>query len=98
MVVADTEWQANEQVPSHYQEAIYDFVRNGSGHGVVDAVPGSGKTTSLVQACNRVDADEPAHFLAFNRHIARELQSRLPAHVGASTIHSLGHRTLGMAG
>src|SRR5207248_4111765 len=84
--------------PSHYQEAIYDFVRTGSGHGLVDATPGSGKTSTLVEACSRVDAGQPAHLLAFNRHIARELQSRLPAHVGASTIHSLGYRTLGMAG
>jgi hypothetical protein len=83
---------------SHYQQAIYDVVCKDAGHGVVDAVPGSGKTTTLVQACNRVDPDVPAHFFAFNRHIARELQSRLPAHVGASTIHSLGHRTLGLAG
>jgi DNA helicase-2/ATP-dependent DNA helicase PcrA len=90
--------RADGPIPSDYQQAIYDFVVGDAGHGLVDAVPGSGKTTTLVGACNRVDVDHSAHFFAFNRHITRALQSRLPAHAGASTIHSLGHRTLGVAG
>lgn len=36
--------------PSKYQQAIFDFIVNGTGHGVVEAVAGSGKTTTLVQA------------------------------------------------
>ena len=34
--------------PSSYQEAIFRFVKDGSGHGVIMATAGSGKSTTLV--------------------------------------------------
>ena len=37
-------------IPSKYQEAIFDFIVNGQGGGRVDAVAGSGKTWTLVEA------------------------------------------------
>jgi len=36
--------------PSKYQVGIFDFIVNGKGHGVVEAVAGSGKTTTIVKA------------------------------------------------
>lgn len=80
--------------PSHYQQAIFDFVRSGSGDGVVRATAGSGKTTTLVEIARQLPDDLSAVFLAFNRHTAEELKARLPRHVHACTVHSLGLRSL----
>lgn len=80
--------------PSHYQQAIFDFVRSGQGDGVVRATAGSGKTTTLVEIAQQLPDDLSALFLAFNTHTADELKARLPYHVKASTIHSLGRRSL----
>ncbi len=87
---------APRRTPSRYQEAIYAWVRTGYGDALVDAVPGSGKTTTLVEAAALIDGD--GLFVAFNKHIATELRDRLPAAMDASTIHSLGLSTLRAAG
>jgi len=76
--------------PSKYQVAIFDFVRDGTGNAVVEAVAGSGKTTTLVKALEFTDADSDVAFVAFNRHIAKELAEKAPEHVHVSTLHSLG--------
>lgn len=80
-------------VPSSYQLAIFDFVLNGAGDGLVNAVVGSGKTTTLREAA-RLLATE-ALFVAFNKHIADELNRRLSGTpMVAKTIHSVGNACL----
>lgn len=74
--------------PSRYQTAIYDWVRGGSGNAIVTAVAGGAKTTSLVAAMEHMNGK--IRFAAFNKHIAEELKSRVPAHAKVSTIHSMG--------
>jgi hypothetical protein len=84
-------------IPSTYQSAIFDFVRQGEGHGLVDAVPGSGKTSTLVEAAKLLSPNCKAIFLAFNKHIAAELGRKLAegnSPMEASTIHSLGMQAL----
>ena len=76
--------------PSPHQAAIFEFVAQGRGHGVVKATAGSGKTTTLVEAAYRLPQATKACFLAFNTHTAKELQRRLPKTVEARTVHSLG--------
>lgn len=79
--------------PSTYQVAIDQWViRHQSGRAalVVDAVAGSGKTTTIVHAAGRIPVDHKAVFLAFNKSIASELAERLPSHVESKTINSLG--------
>lgn len=77
--------------PSQYQWDIFNFVLAGQTHGVVEAVAGSGKTTTLETAANLLPKQNlDIAFVAFNKHIARELESRLPVHVHVSTLHSLG--------
>lgn len=79
--------------PSPYQQAIFAFVRDGSGNGIVAAVAGAGKTSTLVQAAKLLTAD--GIFLAFNKHIAEELQRRLTGtKLTAKTIHSVGMAAL----
>lgn len=75
--------------PSTHQRRILRWVREGSGHGIVHAVAGSGKTTTLVMAGREIGSE--GIFLAFNKHIAETLDEKLRA-VGMQgrTIHSLG--------
>jgi superfamily I DNA/RNA helicase len=79
-------------VPSHYQSDIFDFIANGDGDAVVDAVPGSGKTSTCVEGAKYLRSNR-ALFLAFNRHIAHELNQRLVG-MKTQTIHSLGMSAL----
>lgn len=83
-----------EFIPSSFQNTIFEFVENGDGNAVVEAVAGSGKTTTIVMALDRVPEDKDVLFVAFNRHIARELARRAPDHVCVSTLHSVGYRII----
>ena len=75
--------------PSSYQAAIFDHVENGKGHLVVEAVAGSGKTTTIVCAAKLLRV--PGLFVAFNKAIANELSSRLSGtKMTAKTAHGVG--------
>lgn len=72
---------------SDNQERIFDFVQNGDGNGIVKAVAGSGKTTTICEAARRIEFEMPDNiYLAFNKSIAEELKSR---NVNGKTFHSL---------
>jgi len=80
---------------SPYQLAIFADVARGSGHTVVNAVAGSGKTTVLVEAISHVPAGLSTLFVAFNKPIAEELARRLAGkRVEVSTLHSYGLRVV----
>jgi DNA helicase-2/ATP-dependent DNA helicase PcrA len=84
-------------IQSPYQQAIYDWIEQGSGNALVDAVAGAGKTTTLIEGARRLHTTN-ACFVAFNKVIAEEIATRLQAidsPMQASTIHSLGKRCLG---
>lgn len=80
--------------PSVYQKAVFDFIINGEGNAVVNAVAGSGKTTTIVNALELIDETKVIYFLAFGKAIAEEIRSRVPSYVNVSTFHSLGARAL----
>ena len=80
--------------PSPYQEAILDFVRHGMGHGMIEAVAGSGKSTTLLKALELLPQTASVAFLAFNREIARHLRAQAPKQVKVCTLHSLGHEAV----
>ena len=79
---------------SKYQQAVYDFVTGGEGNCVVEAVAGSGKTTTIVKAlefCPKINSRDPrVLFVAFNKHIAEELARRVPKYVTAGTLNGVG--------
>ncbi len=80
--------------PSRYQEAILKWIRHGNGDAIVEAVAGSGKTTTLEMAWSEVQrqaSGRRAILLAFNRSVASELRQRLPD-LETRTLHSLGNR------
>ena len=77
-----------ELVPSEYQQKVLDFVTNDTGNAVIEAVAGSGKTTTLLMAL--AETSGKVAFTAFNKSIATELSQKAPGHVQVSTMHSFG--------
>ena len=78
--------------PSSYQKAILNFIDNKNGNLLVDAKAGSGKTSTLCLIADKIiNQDKKCLFLAFNKSIVQELQSRIISdNVQIKTLHSLG--------
>lgn len=82
--------------PSTYQQEIFRFVSEGRGDGIVNAVAGAGKTTTIVEAAKLIFSD--GVFCAFNKHIVDSLQGRLyGTTMRAKTIHAIGMSALSKA-
>lgn len=88
-------------IPSRYQVAVQQEFLHGSGDLLVNAVAGSGKTSTLQWLVGQMDFYQQKNTLltAFNSHIKEELlrrqkANRLPRAVHISTIHGLGHKVL----
>ncbi len=80
---------------SDYQLEICDAIENSSSNIAINAVAGSGKTTTIVEACKRLGENERnVIFLAFNNHIVDKLKVELKGFARASTLHSLGFSVL----
>lgn len=80
---------AGKHKPSVYQEAIYAATQMGSENLLIEAVAGSGKTTTIIEATDYCLSS--VLFLAFNKSIAQDIQMKLP-NGRAQTLNSLGHR------
>jgi superfamily I DNA/RNA helicase len=81
---------------SQYQQAIFDFIIEGKGNAVINAVAGAGKTFTIVNALSLIPSDKKVLFLAFNKHIVNELQGRLQgiSNVEVATLHSFGNKVV----
>lgn len=79
--------------PSKYQQALFDEIQNGHGSIVVQAVAGSGKTSSIVHAVNLIPTNKSVIMLAFNRDIAEVLRTKVTrANTDIMTLNGCGHR------
>ena len=78
--------------PSVYQSAVYDNIQFGTGNIVIDAVAGSGKSTTIVNALKLIPENFSVLFLAFNKAIVEELKLKIGnlPNVDIRTLHSLG--------
>lgn len=76
---------------SQYQQDIFDAVAGTDDSLLIEAVAGSGKTSTIVEAINYVPQGQSVCFVAFNKSIADELQRRV-TRPGAQcmTLHSAG--------
>ena len=80
--------------PSPQQAAFLDWVANGNGSCVLEAVAGAGKTTTLIEAVSR--AEGSVALLAYNKKIADEISGKLTGRridwkkAKAGTVHSFG--------
>lgn len=78
--------------PSPQQATVFDWVVNGEGSALVEAVAGSGKTTTLVAALELMSGR--IAFGAYNKKIAEEIKARAPKRDGVyiGTMHSFGFK------
>lgn len=81
-------------VPSAQQEAIYRFIREGKGHGLVVARAGTGKTTTIVHALDYIPPGSSVLCCAFNTRIRDRLLELVPTGIRVRTLHQLGRDTL----
>lgn len=79
---------------SKYQLDIFSAVENTQDNLSIEAVAGSGKSTTIVAASKRLPMSSKNLFLAFNKAIVTELSAKLPYSVDCKTMNSLGHGLL----
>ena len=87
----------NQIILTTEQENILEWVRSGSGNGIIEAVAGSGKTFTLIRILELLDG--PCAFAAFNKKIAVEIQNKVSKltlwnEVQVGTFHSFGFSAL----
>jgi DNA helicase-2/ATP-dependent DNA helicase PcrA len=75
---------------SHYQQAIFRFPTEQPGNLIIEAGPGSGKTTTMVELASQLPTTDKIIMLAFNSAIAATLKTKVPRHVQSSTLNSAG--------
>lgn len=77
--------------PSEHQCNVFNFIKFGTGNAVIDAVAGSGKSTTITWAMRIIDRSMKMAFLAFNKKVVEELTRKIndPTRKIA-TINSLG--------
>ena len=82
--------------PNKYQRAVYQYIKSCKGNAVVEAVAGSGKTTTIVNAINVIPEDKKILFLAFNKSIVQSLKGKIgdKPNCDIKTLHSLGFRQM----
>lgn len=78
--------------PSPQQSIFFDWITNGSGSCVLEAVAGAGKTTTLIIALTLMSGT--IFFGAYNKKIADEIAVRAPNKLGLdiSTMHAAGFK------
>lgn len=78
--------------PSKYQKAVYDTLTGTDKNILLDAVAGSGKSTTIIHALNLIPEEKSILFLAFNKSIVEELKIKIGTkpNVDIRTLHSLG--------
>lgn len=79
---------------SQYQKDIIKFVENGQGSAFISASAGSAKTFTLIESSKKIDKNTKTLMVAFNKHIATELQSKVSnKSIEIKTLNSLGYST-----
>lgn len=76
--------------PTPEQEAILSLLRSTTSNILINALAGSGKTSTLELL--QAHASPPVLCLAFNRRIADEMTKRFLSTTTVRTLNSLGHR------
>ncbi|MBW6479192.1 MAG: AAA family ATPase [Bacteroidales bacterium] len=81
-------------IPTNEQKAIFEFVRSSNHHGIIDAVAGSGKTTTIMESTKHVPNGLDLMFCAFNKSISKEIKRKFKqinqGNIKVKTIHALG--------
>lgn len=82
--------------PDKFQQRIQKEFRETQNNIVVQAVAGSGKTSTLKLLMNDIPPHKDAIYVAFNKHIVDSLKATLPyrENITISTLNSFGARML----
>lgn len=80
--------------PTPEQERIFLFTKKRPENILIKAYAGAGKTTTIVEAVKLLPSDKSIMFLAFNKHIKEELETKLPEYVRCYTTYGLGNSAL----
>lgn len=80
--------------PTLEQNAIIEEIVTGHSDVVVEAGPGSGKTTTIVEAMKKLPTTAKILYLCFNKRVADEAQTKVTSNVTVKTLNSLGYRIL----
>lgn len=81
---------------SDFQNNIFDFVTDNLNKSLtINAVAGSGKTTTAIEAIKRIPRNEEVLAMAFNKAIATEWQTKMASmrNVQCRTLHGHGMKT-----
>lgn len=86
-------------VPSKYQSDIFEFVKHGNGNAVIEAVAGSGKSTTALKCLELMGSGDKILLTAFNKEIVKELDKKKKKlsntnSIDCRTLHSLGELIL----
>ncbi len=80
--------------PTPEQEKIFHFIKSDTKHGIINAVAGSGKTTTIIASIACVQPGKSLLFCAFNKSIRDEIKARISAKgyddVVVKNLHQLG--------
>lgn len=81
-------------IPTSEQEKIYNFIKFDTQHGIIDAVAGSGKTSTIIESISYVDKSKELLFCAFNKSIRDEISQRISkkqnSNIVVKNLHQLG--------
>lgn len=77
------------------QSAFVQALESSTSSLVLEAVAGSGKTTTMVAGANALPPSTSIIACAFNRRIADTLQDKMPPHALCKTMNGLGHKGWG---
>ncbi|MBQ3917685.1 MAG: AAA family ATPase, partial [Bacteroidales bacterium] len=83
--------------PTIAQKTIYEFVEHGVGNGIIDAVAGAGKTSTLMGCVEHIPNINDVLYCAFNTSIRKEIQKKFHERgksVAVKTIHGLGFQII----
>lgn len=82
-----------EFIPSPYQEKIFENIEHGTSNMVINAVAGSGKSTTIINALSLIPQGKKVLFIAFNKDIVESLKEKIGKmpNVDIMTYHSLGY-------
>jgi DNA helicase-2/ATP-dependent DNA helicase PcrA len=75
---------------SQYQNDIFKDISSGNGNTQVDALAGTGKTSTIVEGFYHLPKGQETLMCAFNKKIQEELERRAPDGVEVKTLHALG--------
>lgn len=84
----------NNIQPSDEQLKIFDFIKNGIGHCVIQARAGAGKTWTILKCLDYIKDNQICLYLAFNHSIKLEIKSKINNKHDVFTLHGLGREIL----